>query len=155
MGVGSGDVREPGFSHFDEELDAKRRAEMLDEGLDILAGLWRGEPFSYYGTHYRVQEVAFLPKPVQQLRIPIWVGGGWPNKGPVERALRWDGAMLYKKTHGGAWQDMTAQEVRTLRGMVEQKRGTAEVCDLVLAWNRMSVKGRNAVCNCGMTLRSS
>ncbi|HEX9132980.1 MAG TPA: LLM class flavin-dependent oxidoreductase [Ktedonobacteraceae bacterium] len=74
-GVGAGDVREPGFSHFGEELDAKWRAELLDEGLDILAGLWRGEPFSYKGTHYRVEEVAFLPKPVQQPRIPIWVGG--------------------------------------------------------------------------------
>jgi len=66
VGVGSGDVREPGFTHVGEELDAKRRAELLDEGLAILAGLWSGEPFSYQGTHYRVEEIAFLPKPEQQ-----------------------------------------------------------------------------------------
>jgi alkanesulfonate monooxygenase SsuD/methylene tetrahydromethanopterin reductase-like flavin-dependent oxidoreductase (luciferase family) len=136
VGVGSGDVREPGFSHFGEERDAKHRAELLDEGLDILAGLWRGEPFSYKGTHYRVEEVAFLPKPVQQPRIPIWVGGGWPNKGPVQRALRWDGAILYKETHGGPWQDMTAQEVRQLRGMVEQKRGPGGAYDIVVGGRR-------------------
>lgn len=97
VGVGSGDVREPGFSHVGEERDAKRRAELLDEGLAILAGLWRGEPFSYQGTHYRVDEVAFLCRPVQQPRIPIWVGGGWLNKGSVQRALCWDGAILYKE----------------------------------------------------------
>ncbi len=138
VGVGSGDVREPGFSHFGEERDAKHRAELLDEGLAILAGLWRGEPFSYQGTHYRVEEVAFLPKPVQQPRIPIWVGGGWPNKGPVQRALRWDGAILYNETHGGPWQDMTAQEVRQLRGMVEQKRGPAGAYDIVVGGRRRS-----------------
>lgn len=136
LGVGSGDVREPGFSHFGEEPGAKRRAEMLDEGLAILAGLWSGEPFSYQGMHYRVEEVAFLPRPVQQPRIPIWVGGGWPNRGPVQRALRWDGAILYKETHGGLWQDMTAQEVRALREMVEQKRGTAEGYDIVVGGRR-------------------
>lgn len=136
LGVGSGDVREPGFSHFGEEMDAKRRAELLDEGLDVLAGLWSGEPFSYQGTHYRVKEVVFLPKPVQQPRIPIWIGGGWPNKGPVERALRWDGSFLCKETHGGPWQDMTAQDVKTLRAMVEQKRGTAEGYDIAVGGRR-------------------
>jgi hypothetical protein len=88
------------------------------------------------GTHYRIEEVTFLSKPVQQPRIPIWVGGGWPNKGPVQRALRWDGAMLYKETHGGPWQDMTAQEVRQLREMVEQQRGTAETYDITVGGRR-------------------
>jgi alkanesulfonate monooxygenase SsuD/methylene tetrahydromethanopterin reductase-like flavin-dependent oxidoreductase (luciferase family) len=136
LGVGSGDVREPGFSCFGEELDAKRRAELLDEGLAILTGLWSGKPFSYQGTHYHVEEIAFLPEPVQKPRIPIWVGGGWPNKGPVERALRWDGAILYKETHGGPWQDMTAQEVRTLQEMVKQRRGTTEGYTIMVGGRR-------------------
>jgi len=32
-----------------------------------------------------------LPPPVQQPRPPVWVGGQWPKRRPLERALRWDG----------------------------------------------------------------
>jgi hypothetical protein len=44
--------------------------------------------------------------------------------------------MLYKETHGGPWQDMTAQEVRALREMVEQQRGTAEAYDIAVGGRR-------------------
>jgi hypothetical protein len=30
---------------------------------------------------------------VQRPRVPIWVGGFWPNKAPMRRAARWDGAI--------------------------------------------------------------
>ena len=33
----------------------------------------------------------FLPRPVQQPRVPIWVAGRWPNRRPFRRAARWDG----------------------------------------------------------------
>jgi alkanesulfonate monooxygenase SsuD/methylene tetrahydromethanopterin reductase-like flavin-dependent oxidoreductase (luciferase family) len=96
LGVGSGDVNDPGFTHVGEVTDARERAERLDEALDVLTGLWSGEPFSYDGTHYQVREVTFLPRPVQSPRIPIWVGGALPNRGPMRRAARWDGACLYR-----------------------------------------------------------
>ena len=105
LGVGLGDVGEfvvadASFTHFGEELDSHRRAEQLDEGLDIIAGLWTGEPFSFHGKHYTVDEVTFLPRPVQEPRPPIWIGGGYPHRRPIERALRWDGACLYNAAHG-------------------------------------------------------
>jgi hypothetical protein len=34
VGFGSGDAREPGFTHTGEPLDDRVRAELLDEGLD-------------------------------------------------------------------------------------------------------------------------
>jgi len=37
--------------------------------------------------------VVFLPTPVQRPRVPVWVGGFWPNKSPMRRAARWDGAI--------------------------------------------------------------
>jgi hypothetical protein len=129
-------VCEGGFTHFGEELDIKRRAEMLDEGLDVLAGLWKGEPFSYSGKHYHVDEIAFLPHPFQQPRIPIWVGGGWPNKGPVQRALRWDGAILYKETHGQPWQDLTPQDISELRAMRVAQCGPDIPYDIVVGGRR-------------------
>lgn len=85
----SGKARE--WANFGEVEDLKIRAAMLDEGLDILTGLWTGKPFSYDGQYYKVNDSHFMPPPVQQPRIPIWVAGYWPNKPPFRRAARWDG----------------------------------------------------------------
>jgi alkanesulfonate monooxygenase SsuD/methylene tetrahydromethanopterin reductase-like flavin-dependent oxidoreductase (luciferase family) len=64
---------------------------MLDEGLEILTGLWSGQSFNYTGKHYWVKDTVFTPTPIQSPRIPIWVAGNWPNKAPFRRAARWDG----------------------------------------------------------------
>src|SRR3990172_5166253 len=56
FGVGLG-YQSGEFEDFGEEGDPKILAEKLDEGLDILAGLWSGEPFSYRGKHYQVNDV--------------------------------------------------------------------------------------------------
>lgn len=91
LGVGIGEPIDVEFTAFGLPGDKKVRAEMLDEGLAILAGLWSGEEFSFSGTHYRLAPMRFLPRPVQQPRIPIIVAGYWPNRGPIRRAARWDG----------------------------------------------------------------
>jgi alkanesulfonate monooxygenase SsuD/methylene tetrahydromethanopterin reductase-like flavin-dependent oxidoreductase (luciferase family) len=70
--VGLGWPGDGAFSKVGEELDRKKRAQMLDESLEILKGLWSGEPFSYEGEHYHVQEMTFSPPPTQSPRIPIW-----------------------------------------------------------------------------------
>ena len=85
LGVGLGDPVQVDFGFFGETTDANIRAQRLDEGLDILNGLWAGQPFSYQGEHCQLEEVRFLPTPVRQPRIPIWVGGWWPNKGLVNK----------------------------------------------------------------------
>jgi alkanesulfonate monooxygenase SsuD/methylene tetrahydromethanopterin reductase-like flavin-dependent oxidoreductase (luciferase family) len=87
LGVGVGDVGDPGFGRVGEETDTKRHASMLDEALDVLVGLWSGQPFQYHGEHYHVEDVTFLPRPLQEPRIPIWVGGGYPLLGPMRRAI--------------------------------------------------------------------
>ncbi len=93
LGVGTGGlgglVKE--WENFGEELDLRARAEMLDEGLDILNGLWSGEPFTYAGKHYQVKDTQFIPAPIQSPRVPIWVAGNWPHRPPFRRAARWDG----------------------------------------------------------------
>src|SRR5204862_1183340 len=121
LGVGIGDMTSPierDYAAFGEEPDARRRAAMLDEALDVLVGLWSGEPFAYHGEHYTVNEVTFLPRPVQRPRVPIWVGGEYPLRGPTARAARWDGSCLYK-LRAGPW---TPDDVRTLRAMVPAGR---------------------------------
>jgi alkanesulfonate monooxygenase SsuD/methylene tetrahydromethanopterin reductase-like flavin-dependent oxidoreductase (luciferase family) len=66
---------------------------MLDEGLQVLVGLWSGEPFTFEGKHFTIKEAQFLPTPLQKPRIPIWVAGTWPTKAPFRRAARWDGVI--------------------------------------------------------------
>ena len=80
--VGLGETNDGGFSNVGEELDRKKRAQMLNESLDILNGLWSGEPFSYNGEYYHIKEMTFLPEPVQSPRIPVWVVGAWQRESP-------------------------------------------------------------------------
>lgn len=90
LGVGIG-LGQSEWDDLGEETDLVKRGQMLDEGLDLLTGLWSGEPFSYDGQYYHIDDAQFLPRPQQQPRIPIWVGGFWPNKRPFQRMAQWDG----------------------------------------------------------------
>ena len=98
MGIGEGKGE---WDHLGEEKDLRARGRMLDEGLEVLTGLWSGEPFSYHGEHYQITEARFLPVPLQQPRIPIWVAATWPNKRPFRRAARWDGVFPLLVTDDG------------------------------------------------------
>jgi alkanesulfonate monooxygenase SsuD/methylene tetrahydromethanopterin reductase-like flavin-dependent oxidoreductase (luciferase family) len=126
LGVGLGDVgdsiiSDASFTHFGEVTDRRTRAEMLDEGLEVITGLWSGQPFEYRGKHFTVQRVTFAPTPVQTPRIPIWVGGAYPNRGPMRRAARWDGSMLYKQAPDDGEADMTPDDVRAVRDLAGAK----------------------------------
>jgi alkanesulfonate monooxygenase SsuD/methylene tetrahydromethanopterin reductase-like flavin-dependent oxidoreductase (luciferase family) len=92
LAVGLGAIHE-GWTAFEPDPGRKVRAELLDEGLDVLAGLWAGQPFSYQGKHYTVRPTEFVlpPPPVQRPRIPVWVVGAWPRPPSMRRAARWDG----------------------------------------------------------------
>ncbi len=127
LGVGLGDPAPWDFGFFGEEEDARVRARRLDEGLEIVAGLWSGRPFSYEGEHYRLREVTFLPTPVQRPRVPIWVGGWWPNKPPMRRAARWDGVVP-----GASERAPTPDEVRELVAYVAAHRTTEAPFDVVI-----------------------
>jgi alkanesulfonate monooxygenase SsuD/methylene tetrahydromethanopterin reductase-like flavin-dependent oxidoreductase (luciferase family) len=100
--VGLGWTPDGGFANVGEELDRKRRAGMLDEALAIITGLWSGAPFAFSGEHYNVQEMTFLPKPLQSPRIPVWVVGAWPREKSMRRTLHWDGILpVVMRSEGG------------------------------------------------------
>ncbi|TAK20606.1 MAG: LLM class flavin-dependent oxidoreductase [Chloroflexota bacterium] len=94
LGVGSGTGISSSFTPFNEEPDARRRAELMEESLDIMTGFWTGEPVTYAGQHFNVDNARFLPTPVQKPRVPIWVAGHWPHKRPFRRAAHWDGVFI-------------------------------------------------------------
>jgi len=93
LGLGLGHPPEAEYAAFGEDPDATARARRLDEGLCILDGLWSGEPFAHHGDEYHLEEMTFLPRPVQRPRPPIWVAGYWPHRAPMRRAARWDGVV--------------------------------------------------------------
>ncbi len=99
--VGLGALDDRGFGAVGEATAARTRAELLDETLAILDGLWTGEPFSFHGTHHRVDGLTLQPRPVQRPRIPIWVVGAWPAERSMARAARWDGLVPQPLSSGG------------------------------------------------------
>jgi len=121
LGAGLGG-REREFGFFGEEPDPKRRAAMLDEGLEILANMWSAEPFSYGGEHYEITGARLTPPPTQRPRIPIWVAGTWPRKGPFHRAMRWDGYAPVGKPGS----PLTPEDVREMSGLVSERRTSDE-----------------------------
>jgi alkanesulfonate monooxygenase SsuD/methylene tetrahydromethanopterin reductase-like flavin-dependent oxidoreductase (luciferase family) len=129
LGVGSGGASEE-FADLDEATDPKVLAAMLEEGLQIVTGLWSGDPFTFEGTYYHVHAAQFLPRPVQSSRVPIWVAGGWPNKAPFRRAARWDGVFPQDIRVGGL-EMMAPQEVQNLLRYMASYREPGTPFDVV------------------------
>lgn len=148
--VGLGTVEDGGYMNVGEELDRKKRAEMLDESLAIIDGLWSGARFAFEGKHYRVREMRFEPKPIQQPRIPVWVVGAWPRPKSMRRAVRWDGVLPVVMRRGeepdeaspeeigraladrGAYLGMSAEDLAEVRAHAERTRQDGAPFDIVI-----------------------
>jgi alkanesulfonate monooxygenase SsuD/methylene tetrahydromethanopterin reductase-like flavin-dependent oxidoreductase (luciferase family) len=92
LGVGVGGDRFAGeLSKTGEELDDRTRAQMLDELLTVLRAAWTGETVHHRGDHFVVDGIQFLPTPVQDPGIPVWVATLFGNTRPLRRAARHDG----------------------------------------------------------------
>jgi alkanesulfonate monooxygenase SsuD/methylene tetrahydromethanopterin reductase-like flavin-dependent oxidoreductase (luciferase family) len=130
LGVGLGEPPGADFAAFGEDPTPVVRARKLDEGLDVLAGLWSTQPFSYSGEYFTVRDAVFLPKPLQQPRIPIWVAGTWPHRKPMRRAARWDGVFPFAV---GDFVLPTPDELRDIVAYVREHRTSDEPFDVVLA----------------------
>lgn len=133
LSVGLGAV-DTGFTQFGEVTERKQRAELLDEGLDILTGLWRGQPFKHEGRHYHVTETTFFPPqpPIQTPRIPIWVVGAWPHPKSMERALRYDGLLTAVQSAADKFETVTPAHLREIMAYVAAHRSATTPFDIVI-----------------------
>jgi len=120
------------FAQVGEELDRKVRAKMLDESLDILDGLWSGQPFSYNGEHYHIHDVTFAPTPVQSPRVPIWVVGAWPRMKSMRRVLRCDGVLPVKINDDGSFAEMTPADIVAMKMFIYEHRSQTTPFDIVM-----------------------
>ncbi len=128
LGVGIGFPPGPEFGTFGDPVDARARADMLDEGLDIVTGVWSGEPFQFEGSHYRVEKNRFRPLPVQRPRIPIVVAGMLPNLRPFRRAARFDGVFPIRAD----MQDMTPADLAEVARYTRRHRTSEEPFEIVV-----------------------
>jgi F420-dependent oxidoreductase-like protein len=66
--------------------ETRERFDRLTEQLAIITGMFEtpiGEVFNYTGAYYSVTDSPALPKPAQQPRLPVIVGGGGPKRTPM------------------------------------------------------------------------
>ncbi len=129
--VGLGALDDVGFGRVGEATERKVRAQLLDEGLAILDRLWSGQRFSYDGTHYHVQDIQFLPTPVQQPRIPVWIVAAWPRMKSMQRAFHWDGVMPMKMENSGTMSSMAPDDIRAMKEYLLAQRANQPI-DIII-----------------------
>jgi alkanesulfonate monooxygenase SsuD/methylene tetrahydromethanopterin reductase-like flavin-dependent oxidoreductase (luciferase family) len=134
LAVGLGAIG-TGLERTGEATDRRIRAELLDEGLELITGLW-DRRMTFSGRHYQIdlaerQDLATVVVPVQRPRIPIWVVAAWPRPKSMRRALRCDG-LLPAVQEGGEFRAVTPDDLRAMRAWLEEQGGVRPGFDLVV-----------------------
>ncbi len=75
LGVGIG-YQASDFGAF--AVPMEDRAARFEESVEILRLCWAGEPFSFRGKHYTLEDVQILPRPFQKPGPPLWIGASVP-----------------------------------------------------------------------------
>ncbi len=118
-----------------EPTDRRLRADMLDEGIDLIHGLWEGE-LKFSGDHYNIdlsarEDLYRVALPVQHPRIPIWVVGAWPRPRSMRRVLRCDGLLPACIDPSGAFRRTTPNDIRAMWRWLDQHGKTRQSFDVV------------------------
>jgi len=87
LGVGHG----PAFKTLG--LDETTRVERFRESIEIITRLWSGEPTTFSGKHFALEDASLTPTPVQQPRIPLRICV-WNKGSSVDLAASWGGLHL-------------------------------------------------------------
>jgi probable F420-dependent oxidoreductase len=118
-----------GIGWMIEEFEAlgvtfKDRAGMSEEQLQIFSQLWSEERPRFEGRHYRFEELAVSPPPVQQPRFPIWVGG---ESEPAQRRAAKYGDAWFSYFVKTTPEELTARFAKVRDWAVEAGRNPDEI----------------------------
>src|SRR6188472_2383486 len=86
FGIGAGWFAQEHAAYGIPFPDTRERFDRFEEQLAVITGLWataEGDRFSHAGEHYTVTDSPALPKPVQQPRPPVLVGGKGKKRTPA------------------------------------------------------------------------
>jgi probable F420-dependent oxidoreductase len=75
LGVGIG-YQPADFGAFSVPMED--RVTRFEESVEILRLCWAGEPFSYRGRHFTLENVRIRPRPLQRPGPPLWIGASVP-----------------------------------------------------------------------------
>jgi alkanesulfonate monooxygenase SsuD/methylene tetrahydromethanopterin reductase-like flavin-dependent oxidoreductase (luciferase family) len=138
LGLGAGAVW-MGWQGFPGEVqDAKTRAEMLDETIDVLDILFSRRQQDYPGKHFPLKLTDldpqhYPPAPVQQPRIPLWVPGLWPREKSMARVLKADGILMEKLNPDNTPAEVSPADVSAVRDYVAARRVLTTPFDIVVS----------------------
>lgn len=76
VGLGAGWLRQEYEDASIRFASASERIARLEEAVVILKGLFAEGPFTFVGEHYSIRALVGVPRPAQQPRPPIMIGGG-------------------------------------------------------------------------------
>jgi probable F420-dependent oxidoreductase len=75
LGVGIG-YQAADFQAFGVPME--HRVGLFEEDVEIIRRCWSGEPFSFRGVHYTLEDVQIRPRPFQTPAPPLWIGASVP-----------------------------------------------------------------------------
>jgi len=75
LGVGIG-YQAADFRAF--AVPMEHRVALFEESVEILRKCWTGEPFSFHGKHFTLEDVQIRPRPFQRPAPPLWIGASVP-----------------------------------------------------------------------------
>jgi len=112
LGIGAGWL-ETEHQAFGIPFDAPaRRVDLVEEQLQVITGLWSTNPFSHTGKAYTLNEAQFAPKPVQQPRPTIIVGGRTTSQRLPRLAVRYADEFVIGQP--------TPEQAREMRSRLDQ-----------------------------------
>jgi alkanesulfonate monooxygenase SsuD/methylene tetrahydromethanopterin reductase-like flavin-dependent oxidoreductase (luciferase family) len=123
LGVGLGEPPEE-YTSYGDPADRPVLAARLDEGLEVLDGLWTGEPFTHHGPHFTVEDAQYVPTATQQPRVPVWTSCVVQNRATLARAARWDGVVLAALGEGGSIDEVPVERVEAAAKAIAAQRST-------------------------------
>jgi probable F420-dependent oxidoreductase len=125
VGVGAGHVPEE-FASLG--VDFHQRGRLLDEAIDALKeGLTHEFP-SFSGPTWKVDDVGVGPRPVQQPRPPLWVGGSSPAA--IRRAAQRGDGWLPQGTPRAQMPEQIALLVDHRRRALGEEAAAADPADI-------------------------
>ena len=75
LGVGLG-YQAADFKAFGVPM--RERVGRFEEAVELIRQCWSGQPFSFHGEHFSLEDVQVRPAPFQDPAPPLWIGASTP-----------------------------------------------------------------------------